>query len=266
MNALLSKMNEYPSLASLLLPFIERLNTLPNCGECWLFGCLALLKRLPSTHELPKLFFDLDGEALKIPEDDSRVLRGKFGRIIGRKADCYKEDYDDALRDTLAEIVGRSYLSEKGYEDIKAISESQKTKTPDWQARSNGALVLMECKNVHNSKEEASALKSLHAGRLGCVKLPAARPDDFVVKIKDVVQRAVSQMDEYGRSMGAPSVKKVVFLNVSLSGQLIADGYPDRAQVQRELDQLELALAKQDTALVVVEKYGLRRLLVGNLT
>ena len=250
-----SRMSSYPNLKVLLEDFCEKLVTLTNYENSWLYK--ALNSSVPETQQ-PLTKLD-EAAALIIAQGKHAVLKEKFDAILSNAKsyeinnEPWKPIYDYKFLDVVVEIIGFKYFYDKGYVNIKFVPESSQ-KTPDLEAMESGESVLIECKNCHPSNEEVQYLKG-GSLRPRNVEIPTA----LITKLKDKICRGRLQLNEYEQQLakgsGSP-YRKIIFLQVTFDSKTMVGLDHIQTEGMREiLNGEKNQLSRENIRLIVIKNY-----------
>lgn len=131
--------------------------------------------------------------------------------------------------DVLTEIEGYQYLVEIGCTNIEIIMEQG---CPDIKGQLKGQQILLEAKQIHNSKEESEYLVE-SATKMRARTVGIDIPRQLMQKIDATIKKAKSQLDGYNESQTS---KKIIYmkikpdLGVKLNNDLIGE-FDEKIQI-----------------------------------
>lgn len=111
------------------------------------------------------------------------------------------------FNDVLVEIEGYQYLVEIGCNDVEIIMEQG---CPDIKGQLKGQQILLEAKQIHNSKEENEYLVE-SATKMRARNVGIDIPIELMQKINATIRKAKSQLDGY---VGSQTSKKIIYMKI----------------------------------------------------
>lgn len=113
--------------------------------EGWLENRLIQTLLLEGGHSNDREYLNSISSILKEIKKDEK----NFYRLSNKQSG--KGDYNQQIKDLLAEINAYTYLKRDGYKDIEVIEpKSQKHSSPDFRANKNGEQYLFEVENMRS--------------------------------------------------------------------------------------------------------------------
>jgi len=240
-------MPDYRNLESVTHDFQLKAKAL-GCERAWIFK----VKKTTLIHDITS---KLDRTIAAMPNSEQQKLSDKFSKITPNRAPEWRDSYNDRFLDTIVEILGWGWLSNKF-----RGSKIEFNETPDLiVSNADGeSIAAMECKNFSRSDWQKEYFKH-HQGKAMDVdtSLVSKNPQEnpLLRKLISILQQARSQL-----AKAEPLKNRYIFISfwLDVSAKLPEQKTQIMTLITSEADNL----SKEGIELIAFEQWDERLTLI----